>query len=50
MRRTKMHDDLAHETQAHQLDTQGHEEHGQQQRRAVGYSLTLHPLNEKYQA
>jgi hypothetical protein len=50
MRRAKMHDDLAHETKPDQLDAEGHEQHRQEQSRAVGNPLTLDPLDEEHQA
>lgn len=50
MRRTKMHDDLPHETQAHQLDPERHEEYRQEQGRAVRYALALYSLDEEHQA
>lgn len=50
MRRTKMHDDLPHETQAHQLDPERHEEYRQEQGRPVRYGLALYSLDEEHQA
>src|SRR3954447_6982697 len=46
----EMHDYFSHQTEANELDAEGNEENGKEERGTVGNTLALDPLHQQHQA